>query len=61
MSGDLLRFLMCYKAYVRAKVSLFRATNETEGRKRRFQILESKELLKLAEVYLKIRLLVDVV
>jgi aminoglycoside phosphotransferase family enzyme len=50
----LVYFLMCYKACVRAKVSLFRAKNETIGKKRIAHIKESKDLLKLAESYLEL-------
>jgi aminoglycoside phosphotransferase family enzyme len=51
---NLVYFLMCYKACIRAKVSLFRAKNETIGKKRIFEIKESKYLLKLAESYLEL-------
>jgi aminoglycoside phosphotransferase family enzyme len=50
---DLLYFLMCYKACVRAKVSLFRAKNETDNQQRRSCIEESKDLLVLAESYIE--------
>jgi aminoglycoside phosphotransferase family enzyme len=49
---DLLYFLMCYKACVRAKVSLFRAKTEIIGEKRKTQLEESKDLLELAGSYL---------
>jgi aminoglycoside phosphotransferase family enzyme len=51
---NLVYFLMCYKACIRAKVSLFRAKNETITKKRIAQIKESKDLLKLAESYLEL-------
>ena len=51
---NLVYFLMCYKACIRAKVSLFRAKNETINKKRIAQIKESKDLLKLAESYLEL-------
>src|SRR5215831_19877713 len=47
----LLYFLMCYKACVRAKVSLFRAKNETDDETRKSGIEESKNLLELAAAY----------
>jgi aminoglycoside phosphotransferase family enzyme len=50
---DLLYFLMCYKACVRAKVSLFRARTEIIGEKRKTQLEESKDLLALAGSYLE--------
>jgi len=50
---DLLYFLMCYKACVRAKVSLFRARTEIIGEKRKTQLEESKDLLELAGSYLE--------
>jgi aminoglycoside phosphotransferase family enzyme len=49
---DLLYFLMCYKACVRAKVSLFRAKAEKIVEKRKTQLEESKDLLELAGSYL---------
>jgi aminoglycoside phosphotransferase family enzyme len=51
---NLVYFLMCYKACIRAKVSLFRAKNETINKKIIAQIKESKDLLKLAESYLEL-------
>lgn len=48
---DLLYFFMCYKACIRAKVSLFRAKNETDIQKRRRWIKESQAFLELAESY----------
>ena len=39
----LLYFWMCYKACVRAKVSLFHAKNETVGEKRISHINEAKD------------------
>jgi aminoglycoside phosphotransferase family enzyme len=50
---DLLYFLMCYKACVRAKVSLFRARTEIIGEKRKIQLEASKDLLELAGSYLE--------
>jgi aminoglycoside phosphotransferase family enzyme len=50
---DLLYFLMCYKACVRAKVSLFRAKAEKIVEKRKTQLEESKDLLELAGSYLE--------
>ena len=51
----LVYFLMCYKACVRAKVSLFRARNEKSFRKiiKMEYLREAKDHLKLAESYLK--------
>ena len=46
-----LYFLMCYKACVRAKVSLFCAKNETHNETRKSWIEESKNFLELAESY----------
>ena len=51
---NLVYFLMCYKACIRAKVSLFHAKNETIGKKRIDHIKESKDLLNLAESYLEL-------
>jgi aminoglycoside phosphotransferase family enzyme len=51
---NLVYSLMCYKACIRAKVSLFRAKNETSRKKRIALIKESKDLLKLAESYLEL-------
>ena len=50
---NLVYFLMCYKACIRSKVSLFHAKNETIAKKRIAHIRESKDLLKLAESYLE--------
>jgi uncharacterized protein len=50
---NLVYFLMCYKACIRSKVSLFHAKNETITKKRITHIRESKDLLKLAESYLE--------
>jgi aminoglycoside phosphotransferase family enzyme len=50
---EMLYFLMCYKACVRAKVSLFRAKTEIISEKRRTQLEESKDLLELAGSYLE--------
>lgn len=49
---DLLYFLMCYKACIRAKVSLFRAKNETDNQKRKWFEEESKNFFELAKSYL---------
>ena len=49
---NLLYFLMCYKACVRAKVSLFRANTERMSKVRNFHIMESNHFLTLAESYL---------
>ena len=51
---NLVYFLMCYKACIRAKVSLFHAKNETIAKKSIAHIRESKDLLKLAESYLEL-------
>ena len=40
---NVLYFWMCYKAFVRAKVSLFHAKNETVGEKRISHINEAKD------------------
>ena len=50
---NLLYFLMCYKACVRAKVSLFRANNETDDETRKSWIEESENLLELAASYIE--------
>ncbi|HET7149492.1 MAG TPA: hypothetical protein VFI73_13455 [Candidatus Nitrosopolaris sp.] len=50
---ELLYFLMCYKACVRAKVSLFRAKSEIIDEKRKTQLEESKDLIELAGLYLE--------
>jgi aminoglycoside phosphotransferase family enzyme len=50
---NLLYFLMCYKACVRAKVSLFRAKNEKDNETRKGWIEESKNLLELAASYIE--------
>jgi aminoglycoside phosphotransferase family enzyme len=47
----LLYFFMCYKASIRAKVSLFCAKNETDIQKRRSWIKQSQCFLELAESY----------
>ena len=49
---NLLYFFMCYKACIRAKVSLFRAKNETDNQKRKWFEEESKDFFELAESYL---------
>jgi uncharacterized protein len=51
---NLLYFLMCYKACVRAMVSLFQAKNERIYKKRKKEIEESKDLLELARSYLEL-------
>ena len=50
----LINFLMCYKACLRAKVSLFHAEYENVNKKRIMHIKESKLHLKLAESYLEL-------
>jgi hypothetical protein len=50
---NLLYFLMSYKACVRAKVSLFRAKNETDDETKKRWIEESKNLLELAASYIE--------
>ena len=49
-----LYFWMCYKACVRAKVSLFHAKNETVGEKRISHINEAKDYSVLANSYIKL-------
>ena len=49
---NLIYFLMCYKACVRGKVSLFQAKNEPMNKKRNVFIKESKRHFKLADSYL---------
>ena len=51
---NLVYFFMCYKACIRAKVSLFRAKNETINKSRITKIKESNNFLKLAESYLEL-------
>jgi aminoglycoside phosphotransferase family enzyme len=51
---NLVYFFMCYKACIRAKVSLFRAKNETISKIRIAKIKESNNFLKLAESYLEL-------
>jgi uncharacterized protein len=46
-------FWMCFKASVRAKVSLFRAKNETVKEKRNRHFNEAKDLFILAHSYIK--------
>ncbi len=46
-------FWMCFKACVRAKVSLFRAKNETVQEKRNRHLNEAKDLFILAHSYIK--------
>ena len=50
---NLLYFLMCYKACVRAKVSLFRAKNETHNETKKSCIEESKNFLELVAPYIE--------
>jgi aminoglycoside phosphotransferase family enzyme len=50
----LINFLMCYKACLRVKVSLFHAEHEEVNKKRIMHIRESKLHLKLAESYLEL-------
>ena len=50
---NLLFFWMCYKACVRAKVSLFHAKNERINKKRASYTKESNDLLELADTYLQ--------
>ncbi len=47
-------FWMCYKACVRAKVSIFHAKNEIVNKKRTGYIKESKDLLTLAGSYFEL-------
>jgi aminoglycoside phosphotransferase family enzyme len=49
---NVLYFWMCYKACVRAKVSIFHAKNEVAYGKKTNHIRESKELLRLADSYI---------
>lgn len=49
---NLIYFLMCYKACVRGKVSLFQAKNEPIQKKRNVFLKESKRHFKLADSYL---------
>lgn len=50
----LVYFLMCYKACVRGKVSLFRAKNETNSKNKMAQLIECKNHFKLAETYFEL-------
>ena len=50
----LINFLMCYKACLRVKVSLFHAEHEKVNKKRIMHIKESKLHLKLAGSYLEL-------
>jgi aminoglycoside phosphotransferase family enzyme len=50
---ELIYFWMCYKACVRAKVSLFHAKNEPAADKRESYVEESNNLLVLADCYLE--------
>jgi aminoglycoside phosphotransferase family enzyme len=47
-------FWMCYKACVRAKVSIFHAKNEIVNEKRTGYIKDSKDLLTLAGSYFEL-------
>jgi len=49
---NLVYFLMCFKACVRGKVSLFQAKNEPMNKKRNVFLKESKRHFKLADSYL---------
>ncbi len=48
----LVYFFMCFKACIRAKVSIFRAKNEPMRKKRKSQLSEAKKHFVLAESYL---------
>lgn len=48
---DLIRFYMCYKASMRAKVSFFQAKNETDKTKSKNLKDDGSKLLKLAKSY----------
>ncbi len=49
---EVIYFWMCYKACVRAKVSLFRAKNEADKEQRTSYINEAKDLFLLANSYI---------
>lgn len=49
---NLVYFLMCFKACMRSKVSLFQAKNEPTNKKRNVLLKESKRHFKLADSYL---------
>ena len=48
----LVYFFMCFKACIRAKVSIFRAKNESNRKKTKLQLSEAKKHFVLAESYL---------
>lgn len=50
----LVYFLMCFKACIRAKVSIFRAKNELISKKSKSQLSEAKKHFVLAESYLNL-------
>lgn len=50
----LVYFWMCYKACMRAKVSLFQAKNEQNKKKKNILVNDAKKLLKLASSYLNL-------
>ena len=50
---NLVYFMMCYKACVRAKVSLFRAQEVIDNKKIIYE-KEAKKHLKLADIYIKL-------
>ena len=50
---NLLYFPICYKASVRAKVSLFRTKNETDNETRKSWIEDSKNFLEVAAPYIE--------
>jgi aminoglycoside phosphotransferase family enzyme len=51
---DLIYFWMCYKACVRAKVSFFRAKNETNNQRQATNIKEAEDHLRLARSYIEL-------
>lgn len=51
--NDIIYFMMCYKACVRAKVSLFRADQSTDRSQKLDYIHDAKEHFELARKYLK--------
>lgn len=51
---SLIYFMMCYKACVRAKVSLFRAQEVNDKNEKIIHTDEAKKLLKLASKYIKL-------
>jgi len=50
----LVYYMMCYKACVRAKVSLFRAQEVKDKDEKIIHTNEAKKLLKLASSYIKL-------